>query len=314
MWDILGIAPTTDRTIIRRAYAAKLRTIGGDRDPAAFVRLREAYEAALAWRNSAAGPIVLTLAADELAAADDPVAFETSVELPADDGLTDLPIEPPVRDMPVAVDDDDPTLDDFDRAIAGKSTIEAKRALDRLMARGVIGIGGERAAALRLAELALHDLDLPAETFEELVGHLGLASETHGEDDASRLRQKIGQRLAADAWLAKLRDKVTERAWGKAREDVRIARALVGTGRKRRLAGIKSGRLQKTIEEFQLHRSWIAHRVDVDRIAAIEARLQRILRCRRRRERIYIALFCLYVVFAFFDLIWILVTGGVKQR
>ncbi len=47
MWGELGIEPTADATVIRRAYAQRLRAIDPDRDPAAFQRLREAYEAAL---------------------------------------------------------------------------------------------------------------------------------------------------------------------------------------------------------------------------------------------------------------------------
>ena len=51
MWEVLGIARTTDKVAIRRAYAAKLRSIDSDRDPAAFIQVRQAYEAALAWSN-----------------------------------------------------------------------------------------------------------------------------------------------------------------------------------------------------------------------------------------------------------------------
>ena len=49
-WDVLGVEPTTDQSAIRRAYAARLKTIDADRDPAAFIKLREAFEQA---RNEA---------------------------------------------------------------------------------------------------------------------------------------------------------------------------------------------------------------------------------------------------------------------
>jgi hypothetical protein len=46
-WGELGIAPTSDRQAIRRAYATKLKLLDPTADPAVFRRLRAAYEAAL---------------------------------------------------------------------------------------------------------------------------------------------------------------------------------------------------------------------------------------------------------------------------
>ncbi|NJM50599.1 MAG: hypothetical protein HC843_06735 [Sphingomonadales bacterium] len=45
-WAILGIEPCKDLKTVRSAYAAKLKTIDVDGDPAAFIALRDAYEAA----------------------------------------------------------------------------------------------------------------------------------------------------------------------------------------------------------------------------------------------------------------------------
>lgn len=47
-WGILGIERSADKRTIKRAYAKKLKTIRQDEDPEAFMRLREAYETALA--------------------------------------------------------------------------------------------------------------------------------------------------------------------------------------------------------------------------------------------------------------------------
>lgn len=46
-WKKLGIGKTTDRREIKRAYAGKLKAIDPDRDPEAFLSLREALEVAL---------------------------------------------------------------------------------------------------------------------------------------------------------------------------------------------------------------------------------------------------------------------------
>lgn len=49
MFDVLGIAPTSDAKAIRRAYAAALKQIDQQTQQAAFEQLRTAYERALAW-------------------------------------------------------------------------------------------------------------------------------------------------------------------------------------------------------------------------------------------------------------------------
>lgn len=51
-WNVLGLAPDADSRTIKRQYAALLKKTRPDDDPEGFQRLREAYEAALAWREA----------------------------------------------------------------------------------------------------------------------------------------------------------------------------------------------------------------------------------------------------------------------
>jgi tetratricopeptide (TPR) repeat protein len=46
-WEVLGIEPTEDISVIKKAYAKKLKICRPDEDPQGFQSLREAYEAAL---------------------------------------------------------------------------------------------------------------------------------------------------------------------------------------------------------------------------------------------------------------------------
>ncbi|WP_431703414.1 J domain-containing protein [Pseudomonas sp. BR20] len=68
-WNVLGLAPDADSRTIKRQYAALLKKTRPDDDPEGFQRLREAYEAALAWSQGQqeADEVVIDIQGDSLA-------------------------------------------------------------------------------------------------------------------------------------------------------------------------------------------------------------------------------------------------------
>lgn len=86
-FSVLGLDADADERAIKRAYAAKLKTVRPDEDPEGFQRLNEAYRAALRWAQSrvaqengsaagavAAAPAIVVPAAQEDAATPAPAS------------------------------------------------------------------------------------------------------------------------------------------------------------------------------------------------------------------------------------------------
>jgi hypothetical protein len=64
LWTVLGIAPTRDALLIRRAYATLLKRLNADEDPAGFAALRQAYEQAMMLARAAemSAPVAVPVA------------------------------------------------------------------------------------------------------------------------------------------------------------------------------------------------------------------------------------------------------------
>lgn len=58
-WNILGISPTRDTAQIKSAYARQSKSCNPEDDPQGFMRLRKAYQAAIAYaQGSETEPVV----------------------------------------------------------------------------------------------------------------------------------------------------------------------------------------------------------------------------------------------------------------
>ncbi len=84
IWEILGLEPARDVSAIKRAYAQKARICHPEEDPSGFMKLREAYQAALDWAEGRDVP------PEEALAEEKPAGEEESWQL-QEEGPESLP-------------------------------------------------------------------------------------------------------------------------------------------------------------------------------------------------------------------------------
>ena len=96
--EVLALGEDADERTIKRAYAQRLRVTRPDDDPAAFQRLHEAYQAALAWVQQRPVPVEAASAASAHVASGPEPAPEPApapASAPADRAFADAPPPPP---------------------------------------------------------------------------------------------------------------------------------------------------------------------------------------------------------------------------
>jgi hypothetical protein len=267
MWEKLGITPTNDAQQIRRAYANRLKSIDGDRDGAAFMRLRQAFEAALAWAERDKSNL---LRAPERIASEESPPHERAATATAQDTAAAVSEEHGAETGAA--------LADCRRAIAAGNAEAGFRLLQAAFAQGLIPLAADSEVFAALMAVAVADRSLPAERFAEMAhfGNWHLAPVAWDE-----LRDQVMTRLDAEAWYGGLIvaaarpisrwigfDKDAQRYWHR-RIDERND-ALLFLGRSWRWSYYVQAAewsMKRLLAQYDLYAPWVEDRIDAKRLA-----------------------------------------------
>jgi hypothetical protein len=231
MWDELGIEPTRDAKAVRRAYAVRLRTIDPDRDPAAFQRLRAAYERALFHVAAEARRIAQQQAqpAEELpppeaqpAAEPEPAsppAEPASLPTPTPPAPTSPTPAPPVPTSPASTPPaptppaPTPPPEDRERqeivraintALQNRETLAALDLFDVAQARGLVRFGERDVALQGIMHAVIADRTIPAENYLAVMKRIGWDAVPTAYERGSEVRRAATARAEAEAWYMEL--------------------------------------------------------------------------------------------------------------
>jgi hypothetical protein len=305
MWEVLGIAPTADTAAVRRAYVAKLRAIDVEHAPAAFIRLREAYERALAADANGETDGDTEIAEDVEAIQEEDALAEEMLDLAPARTVTLAKAQPlpPAPPLPVEIGIEDDPEETIDDTLAREGVASAWRTFEHFMATGAIRLGEHAALVQKLMAAALDDTRPgSAALFHSILAKADGAKSIHN-DDLADLRTCIADRLAAEKWLDALESNAGRRALGKRRFVVRASRILLGRKRRYRRSHPMLLAIQQLLGEYRTHRFWLEKRLGAERMAALEKRVQRDFAIRNRRA---VILIIAVLSFLALDLIWVL--------
>jgi hypothetical protein len=238
-WQELGIAPTSDRAGIRRAYAMRLKALGPDRDPAAFQRLRTAYENALREADGTAEP---------------------RPKPPADRFSGEYAADPAADQARAAIS---AGLDRGDAAAAFAAFESAER-------EGLLALADLEGNEERLLAAVSADRKLPPEQLSRIVRRFQWDNSVHP------LRRKrvsfaaLDARLDAERWYGELVERA-RRARGIYESDDRLSARQLLSGPpswwQRQMFPNRSPWLWRDLIAFGRHSEWVGSRFDPDRIA-----------------------------------------------
>jgi len=277
-WEELGITPTGDAAVIRRAYAARLKQTRPEADRDGFLRLRTAYEAALA--QPARAPAREEEEDNEEAGA----AQATGLPSP-------VPPDPLPTAAPAGKEAAPAVGAAVAAALAARDIIAAATALAAARAEGTLPLADDMVLADRLLFLLARDLSLPAEAVRAAATRLGW-DEVQASGPGTPMLDRLQARLAAEAWLEGVRRMATSRRLWFGSQKAAAARLLLGWGRIV-LSWLLPPEppLRSLVAQFHAYQPWINSAFDPERVAAAEQM------ARSRRVRV-IAGFWLFALVA----------------
>ncbi len=285
MWDELGIAPSDDPKAIRRAYAARLKTLDPDRDPGAFAHLRAALEWALGHtaegRGAAPRQSQFELQHDSrrmaalgrrVPAREEAVAPGFNRPILEDDRTAPLTAEDDVRERAV--------LGALDAALRRRDTAEAITLYNRAAATGALSLQAAPEMLRRLFGVAVDDAGFDGPAFRDLTTSLGW-DRLDGQAAADpALARKVRERLAAEDWY----DDLLASAAKPGVANHYVARLLLGRCG-RFFMDAQSAKVRDIVAAFRGHQRYLGRRIDPAWVARLERRL-------RRREIVWLTLMC----------------------
>jgi hypothetical protein len=307
VWQELGIAPTSDAREIRRAYAKRLRLIDTDRDIAAFQRLRQAFEAALAQTQTqtqtqeksvpppieeAAWPDVEAPTAAPAGSGAAVDSFEMrahSVSEDARERAGDTRPEPGSSARAADVPHDDlqrmTVRARIHLALREGDVETAFAALREALSAGFLPPTDAPEIAHVMAA-AVDDRSLPGDRFRLMAEQLGWSRPTFGVGNAD-LHEKVVERYEAEVWFDRLAQLAASsrsnswsdfwsESWSDSWADHHrrwLARLLLGGASGWRLYFIFTGYLRTQLDAYDRFAPWLEHRIDRRRLAWLRSRL-----------------------------------------
>jgi hypothetical protein len=296
MWDELGIAPSDDPKTIRRAYAARLKTLDPDRDPVAFARLRSALEWALGHstegrprarpvfdgepvRPQPAPPRPPPLPSGHQEVVQTAPGFDRNI--PASDlqWVSPLTAEDEAHDLDM--------LRELEAALRRGSAVAAAESYKRAAASGALSIDGTPVMLHRLLGVVASDTTLEGLTFRDLATSLAWNRLDGPAANDPALYQKINERMAAEDWYDGL---VASAARAGGPHERYYARLLLKRRGRFFMQG-SSAKVRAMLTAYRVHAQHLGQRIDPAWVARLERRL-------RRREIAWLTLGCLVLAWA----------------